>query len=287
MYGSTSSEGEKMKTRAEGQIARGGVERESTVGGPQSEQYSLAKILGIWAAAALPMGLLAWVIAPRIIPYLPLHSGITYWLLIIAGMSWEFVVALVILRRELGSLRWDMLRKRLWLNLPRDPETGRGRARLFWWVVPCLMYNFVVIFVIARYVDAPVTALFPALQMPAHADMSGLADPQFVGQWWLLGILLTSWVFNYFLGEELLWRGVLLPKMRGVFGRWDWVANAVLFAFYHVHMPWSLPSNILSNLAYTWPARRFRSNWMSVIVHGVEGLIVLPIVLMVILGLGG
>jgi len=38
-------------------------------------------------------------------------------------------------------------------------------------------------------------------------------------------------------------------------------------------------------LAYSWPARRFRSNWMSVVVHGVEGLIVLPIVLMVILGL--
>ena len=105
-------------------------------------------------------------------------------------------------------------------------------------------------------------------------------------QWWLLGILLTSWLFNYFLGEELLFRGVLLPKMQGTFGRWDWVANAVLFGLYHLHMPWSLPSNILVNLAYTWPARRFRSNWMAVIVHGVEGLIVLPIVLMVILGLG-
>ena len=36
--------------RAEGQIARGAVQRESTVGGPPSEslseQYSLAKILG-------------------------------------------------------------------------------------------------------------------------------------------------------------------------------------------------------------------------------------------------
>jgi hypothetical protein len=99
------------------------------------------------------------------------------------GMSWQFVVALFVLRRELGSLRWDVLRKRLWLNLPRDPKTGRGKARLFRWVVPCLMYNFAIIFVIARYVDAPVAALFPALQMPARTDMSRLADPQFVGRW--------------------------------------------------------------------------------------------------------
>ena len=62
-----------MKMRAEVHIARGGVERESTAQAPPSESlsehYSLAKILGIWAAAALPMGLLAWVSGPTIIPH--------------------------------------------------------------------------------------------------------------------------------------------------------------------------------------------------------------------------
>jgi hypothetical protein len=29
-------------------------------------QYSLAQILGIWAAAAVPMGLLAWVVFPAL-----------------------------------------------------------------------------------------------------------------------------------------------------------------------------------------------------------------------------
>jgi hypothetical protein len=275
-----------MKIRAEGQIARGGAESESTVQGPQSEQYSLAKILAIWAVVSLPMGLLAWIIGPMISPHLPFHPGITHWLLMIAGMIWQMVVSLVVLRRELGTLRWDVLRKRLWLNLPRDPQTGRARARLFWWAVPAVVFSFATGSVIASYVDAPVTALFPALQMPASMDISRLADPQFVGQWWLLGVALVSCVFNYFLGEELLFRGVLLPKMRGVFGKWDWVANAILFGLYHLHKPWSLPSIVLSNLAISWPARRFRSNWMAVIVHGVEGLVLLAIVLSVILGLG-
>ena len=53
---------------AEGQIARGRA-GESTLQGPPSEslsqQYSLAKILGIWAAA-LPMAALAWVVAPLV-----------------------------------------------------------------------------------------------------------------------------------------------------------------------------------------------------------------------------
>ena len=37
-------------------------------------------------------------------------------------------------------------------------------------------------------------------------------------------------VFNTVLGEELLFRGLLLPRMNGVFGRRDWLANGVLFA---------------------------------------------------------
>src|SRR3712207_8471810 len=70
-------------------------------------------------------------------------------------MMWQCVVALVILKRELGALRWSVLRERLWLNLPRDPHTGRARARLFWWVVPCVAFSLTVGIVLARYVDAP------------------------------------------------------------------------------------------------------------------------------------
>lgn len=161
-----------------GALVGGGEVREER----QGEQYSLAKILAIWAVASLPMGLLAWVVGPTVASHLPLHTGITHWLPMISGMMWQSVVALVVLRRELGSLRRDVLRKHLWLNLPRDPHTGRVHGRLFWWVVPPLMFSFATGVVLAPYVDAPVTALFPALQMPAHTDISRRADPRFVGQ---------------------------------------------------------------------------------------------------------
>ena len=131
----------------------------------------------------------------------------------------------------------------------------------------------------------PWPGCFLLCSLPRSWICHQLASPEFQGQWWLLGIALVSFIFNYFLGEEFLLRGILLPKMQGVFGKYDWVANAVLFGFYHLHKPWSLPSIIVSNLAYSWPARRFRSNWMAIIVHGVEGLPVLVIVLAVILGL--
>jgi len=249
------------------------------------DQYTLWQILGIWALVTLPMVLLTWVVAPAIIPYSPLHPGITFWLLMIAGMAWQFVVSLVIIYRELGTLRWSAIRQRCWLQTPRDPKTDQPNPKLFWWVLPPLLYNALMGIVLIGYLDAPMAWLFPALQPAQFMEMSQLASPEFKGQWWILGIALVSLIFNYFLGEEFLWHGVLLPKMRGVFGRSDWVANAVLFGFYHLHKPWALPSVIVTNLAYSWPARRFRSNWMAIVVHGVEGLPTLVMVLAVILGL--
>jgi membrane protease YdiL (CAAX protease family) len=249
------------------------------------DQYTLWQILGIVALVALPMGLLAWVVAPAIIPYSPLHPGITYWLLMIAGMVWQFVVSLVIVYRELGTLRWSAIRQRTWLQTPRDPKTDQPNPRLYWWVLPLLLLNALVGLILADFLDAPWIRLFPALQPAPFMDIKQLASPEFQGQWWLLGVALVSFIFNYFLGEEFLFRGVLLPKMQGVFGKYDWVANAVLFGFYHLHRIWALPSIIVSNLTYSWPARRFRSSWMAILVHGSELLPTLVIVLAAILGL--
>jgi hypothetical protein len=251
----------------------------------QLEQYTLWQVLGIWALVALPMALLAWVVAPAIIPYSPFLPGITFWMLMIAGMAWQFVVSLVIIYRELGTLRWSAIRQRCWLQTPRDPKTDKPSPKLYLWVLPSTFFIVLVGLVLIGYLDAPMAWLFPALKGPAYMDMSGLASPALKGQWWLLGIALLHFVFNYFLGEEFLWHGVLLPKMQGVFGKYDWVANAVLFGFYHLHKPWELVSATITNLGYGWPARRFRSNWMAIIVHGVEAIPTLVIVLAVILGL--
>jgi membrane protease YdiL (CAAX protease family) len=152
-------------------------------------------------------------------------------------------------------------------------------------VVPAVLFSALVNFFLTRYLNAPVGWLFPALQPPQYAGLGELASGQFVGQWWILGVALVSNIFNHFLGEEFLFRGVLLPKMQGVFGKQDWVANAVLFGLYHLHKPWHIPTILASALVFSGLARRFRSSWMAVIVHGAEGFVVLVPVLAVILGL--
>jgi len=243
-----------------------------------SKQYSLTKILAIWASVTAPMALLAFVVAPAIMPHTSLHPGLVHWMLVVVGMIWQFVVALAILRHELGGLHWPAIKKRIRLNLPRDPHTGKPRKVLFLWAVPAIAANVLGGYLAAIWLDPAWTNLLPALSEPWYARIQVLADPQFQGQWWILGLTLTSLLFNYLLGEELLFHGVLLPRMAGVFGRWDWVANTVLFGLYHVHKIWFWPSMIFSSFGYAWAAKRFRSLWMSVIVHGIEGYFIVLVV---------
>jgi len=66
--------------------------------------------------------------------------------------------------------------------------------------------------------------------------------------------------------------------MAGVFGRWDWVANTVLVGLYHVHKIWAWPSMIAGAFNMAWAAKRYRSMWMGVIVHGLEGFFIVLIV---------
>jgi hypothetical protein len=80
---------------------------------------------------------LAFVVAPAIIPRTSLHRGLVHWMLMVVGMMWQFVVSLAVLRRELGGLHWPTLKKRIRLNLPRDPRTGKPRKVLFLWAVSC------------------------------------------------------------------------------------------------------------------------------------------------------
>ena len=98
------------------------------------EQYSLAKILGIWALAAAPMGILGWIVSPLLAPDFesdPLGSGVTRVVLLTLGLVWLFVLSMIIVRQEEGDLRWATIKRRLRLNTPREPTTGQPRPRLW------------------------------------------------------------------------------------------------------------------------------------------------------------
>jgi membrane protease YdiL (CAAX protease family) len=266
----------------------GGVRQEG-----RSEQYSLAKILGIWALAAVPMGVLGWIVFPLLTPDFgsdPLGAGVTRLVLLTLGLVWLFVLSMVIVRREEGDLRWRTIKRRLRLNAPRDPGTGEPRQRLWLWTVPFLVAVAVVELILNTPIENAWTSVFPFFSEPAGYSFDSIFKSQEIlqrlqGAWWFFALFVIQAVFNTILGEELLFRGVLLPRMEGVFGRFSWVANGLLFGLYHVHQPWGIPNSVLTGLLYAFPAYRYRSTWMAIILHSAQSVYFAFLVLGVVLGL--
>jgi len=258
------------------------------------EQYSLARILGIWALAAVPMGILSWIVFPALSPDFdsdPLGAGVTRIVLLAIGLIWLFVLSMIIVGQEEGDLRWATVKRRLRLNTPRDPKTGETRRRLWLWVIPFLIAIGVWELALTSYVDDLWVSVFPFFAEPPGYSMAAVFESQeilarLVGAWWFLALFVVQAIFNTILGEEFLFRGVLLPKMEGVFGRWSWVANGVLHGFYHVHQPWGIVGAVISGVfLYAFPSWRFRSTWMGVIVHSAQSVYLAFLILGIVLGL--
>ena len=256
-------------------------------------QYSLAGILGLWALAAVPMGILGWVVSPRLVPATgadPLKAGATRLAVLALGLVWQCILSLIIVRREEGDLRWATLKRRLRLNAPREPATGEPRGRLWLWVLPFLVAVALADLALSSRLEHAWVSVFPFLAEPQTGGnalvffRSAENLARLEGAWWFLALFVIQAAFNTILGEELLFRGVLLPKMEGVFGRKAWMANGVIFGLYHLHQPWGIPNSILTGLMYTFPAYRYRSTWLSIILHSAQSVYLSFLILGVVLG---
>jgi membrane protease YdiL (CAAX protease family) len=239
-------------------------------------QYRTQTILGIWAAAALPMAGLAWLVAPALADRfsgageVPMAKALI--LSLAVGLVWQFVLVAVLVGREQRTLRWSTIRPTLWLDSPKSPRSGRVGGRVWLAVIP-LILAFAVVHELVPTIAAPSDRNF-ATVLESDAGKAFLD-----GAWGWYGLILVMFVFNTALGEELLFRGFLLPRMKGAFGRVDWVANGALFAVYHLHVPWAMPAALIDTLILAYPTKRYRSAWMGIAVHSAQSVVLAVLVL--------
>ncbi|HEX6870223.1 MAG TPA: CPBP family intramembrane glutamic endopeptidase [Micromonosporaceae bacterium] len=224
-------------------------------------QYSKARVFGIWAAAALPMGVLAWIVAPSIasrgVDLAPVLLGC-----LTAGLVWQFVLILLLNRFSLRGL---------WLQSPSTPDGRRG-GRLWLWVLP---------FVLGFGALQLIPSGLPTVASHDFGSFLGSDEGHTLlrGNWGLFALIVVILVFNTVLGEELLFRGLLLPRMRTAFGRADWAVNGLLMGVYHLHQPWSIPSSIIAGLLMAYSTKRFSSAWFGIIVHSAQSVVLGGIIL--------
>jgi uncharacterized protein len=232
-------------------------------------QYSLRRIVAVWAAATGPIAVLAWLVAPWLSHRMGGRDPFIDALMICLnlGLVWILVMVLALVRREQGSWAWPVVRDALWLRAPRDPRTKRVGGRVWWWLLPFIILS-------AGINALPLDPTGPLPRDLPNAILTDRVKSYFDGNWTGFALLIAV-AFLSPIVEELLFRGLLLPRMRAVFGRADIVASSAAYTLYHLHQPWSMPRSFIDgviNLAY--PTRRFQSTWIALIVHTAPSLLI-------------
>src|SRR5438045_3994631 len=97
---------------------------------------------------------------------------------------------------------------------PAPPQYSLRRVLAVWVMVPAVLV-------------VGLEQALPSLPVPAARDLGLLLRSSeghdfLSGNWPWFAVIVVMALFNTVLGEELLFRGLLLPRMRGVFGRADW-----------------------------------------------------------------
>jgi uncharacterized protein len=80
---------------------------------PLCDQYSLNKLLIIWALSAMPMTFLAFVIVPRVAANTNWSPLLIYWIVVLIGLVWQFILSMIILKLDGNALNWRTVFTRL------------------------------------------------------------------------------------------------------------------------------------------------------------------------------
>jgi membrane protease YdiL (CAAX protease family) len=104
------------------------------------------------------------------------------------------------------------------------------------------------------------------------------------GKWWVAVVFLTGWFLNI-CGEELWFRGYILPRQELALEKHAWIANGLMFGFNHIWQPWNLLVIIPGALAGAYVVQRRRNTWILIVMHALSNFSLVVLVTLNVMGI--
>jgi len=95
------------------------------------------------------------------------------------------------------------------------------------------------------------------------------------GNWWIVVYYAAVMLVCNIGGEELWWRGYVLPRQELAFGRSAWIVHGILWSAFHLFMQptlWDTTRMAITGLALSFVAQRTKNTWPGIIGHTVGNL---------------
>ena len=92
-------------------------------------------------------------------------------------------------------------------------------------------------------------------------------EPLTPGRYWILALWFPYWILNI-MGEEILWRGVLLPRQEVIFGKKTWIIHGILWGIFHIAFGWHILLTVVPILfIQSYIVQRRKNSWIGVVIH--------------------
>jgi len=195
--------------------------------------------------------------------------------------------ALVAYRLEGRTMSWDDLKLRFRV-------VGLSEKEWLWTAGLLIVYvgGQILLMPTARW-------LASVLPFPLPEGLPHALDPRVVktsipteflgvpllGNWGMALLYLVILSLNI-IGEELWWRGYILPRQELVHGRWTWLVHGILWTLFHTPIWWNLFSLLPSTLSLSFVTSRLKNTTPGIIVHFVMNGLGYVMILLGILGVG-
>jgi membrane protease YdiL (CAAX protease family) len=197
-----------------------------------------------------------------------------------------FALAFGFYKRDGYPLSWSELKRRFRLL----PMTGRD----WLWAIGGFLVTFLSIGAIA-FTGLLLIAAIPAIAPPDFlapwlkpgttfdvALFSNFMGAPLKGNWSAAILVFIMLFFNIF-GEELWWRGYILPRQEEAHGRWTWAIHGLLWLLWHVTFyPWQAFALLPICFAIPYIAQRRQNTWPAIIIHWQNGIVLLLILAAVV-----
>ncbi len=209
-------------------------------------------------AIYIPAAILMYCLTKFLIPYLSVVTGketVLFWFIVAGiGIFTPLIITGILILKAEGY----KISKRTWTERLRFRKITK--SDLIWCIA-----GFVLVGISSMIIMKGLELTIGKFDH-SHAFMS--FEPLTPGRYWLLLIWFPYWILNI-LGEEFLWRGVMLPRQEIVFGKYAWMIHGFGWGLFHIAFGWQLMITLIPLIfIQSFIVQKTKNSWIGVIMHG-------------------
>jgi membrane protease YdiL (CAAX protease family) len=216
--------------------------------------------LGFFSSFAIyiPAAILMYCLTKYLIPYLSTATGqetILFWFIVAGlGVFTPLIIAGILILKNEGL----KISRSTWIERLRFRKITRND--LIWCIAGFVMagvFSMIILkgleLMIGKFDHSPAFMSF---------------EPLTKGRYWLLLVWFPYWILNI-LGEEFLWRGVMLPRQEIAFGKYTWLIHGCGWGLFHIAFGWQLLITLIPLIfIQSYVVQKTKNSWIGVIMHG-------------------